>query len=214
MNRRRPHALFLSCSSVPLFLSAPDPLSPSAIAHNDKSVLESHHLSLGWTVLTTAQGSQPALLGSLFREDRLRLRRILIALVLATDLRSHFDNLAAFQERFSFTPPPNVADPSPRLGGLPVDGAAEGSGLGPLGSPISNLSDSLGTNLHLATSPSSGGLSDPLTRILLTSEDRLAALEMVLKARGAGSSACARGDSVLGLSFLIRRIRLPPRTRA
>ena len=137
------------------FLTATE--HPLAIAHNDTSVLERHHLSLGWSVLTSPQGGQPALLSPLARDDRLRLRRILIALVLNTDLRTHFDGLASFQERFSFAPEPSSSLTEAPGGGLPQS------------SPISSTNESLGSTLK-GPNP-----------FLLTSEDRLSALEMALK---------------------------------
>mmetsp|Transcript_27404 Transcript_27404/g.63176 ORF Transcript_27404/g.63176 Transcript_27404/m.63176 type:complete len:1200 (-) Transcript_27404:425-4024(-) len=81
-----------------------------ALMHNDKSVLENHHLTTFFNLLQLPQNDitehMPA-------PDRKELRRLLIELVLATDLAMGFDVITAFKARFSKNEP-SVPDQSHR----------------------------------------------------------------------------------------------------
>jgi len=70
--------------------------SPLAITYNNKSVLENHHCAMLHKVLASC----PELLGAMTRNQRAYLRKIIIELILATDMAVHGqvkNNLCALQ---------------------------------------------------------------------------------------------------------------------
>ncbi len=68
--------------------------SDLACRYNDKSILENHHASLTWRLLTDAS---LGLLSSLSKEDKLYLRNMMIELILSTDMSHHVDLLTEFK---------------------------------------------------------------------------------------------------------------------
>ena len=68
--------------------------SDLACRYNDKSVLENHHASMTWRLLTDAS---LGLLSSLSQEDKLYLRNMMIELILSTDMSHHVDLLTEFK---------------------------------------------------------------------------------------------------------------------
>ena len=68
-----------------------------AILYNDRSVLENHHSSAAWSLFF----SKPDYnwLRNLDRAEFKRLRYLVIELILATDLKRHFEILAEFNAK-------------------------------------------------------------------------------------------------------------------
>ncbi|KAI8851043.1 hypothetical protein BC829DRAFT_361201 [Chytridium lagenaria] len=74
---------------------------PKAMLYNDRSVLENHHVSSAFQVLTTAECN---FLNHLPKDDYKQIREIVIELVLATDLQTqHFVILSMFKNKVSLT---------------------------------------------------------------------------------------------------------------
>lgn len=71
--------------------------SPQALLYNDRSVLENYHSATAWTLFF----SDPEYnwLRSLDSAEFRRFRFLVIDLVLATDLKRHFDILADFNAK-------------------------------------------------------------------------------------------------------------------
>eukprot|EP01097_Dermamoeba_algensis_P004014 TRINITY_DN2689_c0_g2_i1.p1 TRINITY_DN2689_c0_g2~~TRINITY_DN2689_c0_g2_i1.p1 ORF type:complete len:450 (+),score=98.09 TRINITY_DN2689_c0_g2_i1:655-2004(+) len=67
-----------------------------AILYNDNSVLENHHLTQGWLLLTKDANN---ILSSLSPEDYVELRENVIKTVLATDMTHHFESLGRFKTK-------------------------------------------------------------------------------------------------------------------
>jgi len=65
-----------------------------ALLHNDSSVLENHHISSAF-ILMQQEKLDP--LKNLPKQEKAKCREICIALVLATDLKLHFDIVASFK---------------------------------------------------------------------------------------------------------------------
>ena len=61
-----------------------------AIQHNDQAVLERHHASAAFMAMK-ADGGKADVLSGLARDDRNYVRRLIISLVLATDMDRHLD---------------------------------------------------------------------------------------------------------------------------
>merc|ERR1711970_313116 len=70
-------------------------LHPLAVKHSDKSVNESHHLSCAFDLM--AQDNFNFVQGSIDVEDFLTFRSLVIDMVLATDMKSHFSILDSFK---------------------------------------------------------------------------------------------------------------------
>ena len=70
-------------------------LHPLAVKHSDKSVNESHHLSCAFDLM--AQDNFNFVQGSIDMEDFLTFRSLVIEMVLATDMKSHFSILDKFK---------------------------------------------------------------------------------------------------------------------
>lgn len=64
-----------------------------ALTYNDKSPLENHHMASAYTMM---QDPSMNFLGSLDREDGVTVRRLLIDLILATDMKQHFSIASQF----------------------------------------------------------------------------------------------------------------------
>jgi len=69
---------------------------PLALQYNDRSVLESYHCSRLFAVLRM---KQCALLDGLTADEYRAVRKIIIGMVLATDLSQHFDDMTRFKTR-------------------------------------------------------------------------------------------------------------------
>ena len=67
--------------------------------YNDHSVLENHHVASAWKLLTS--DSRYNFLKQLEPAEFKRLRYLVVQLVLATDLKKHFDILALFNAKVS-----------------------------------------------------------------------------------------------------------------
>jgi cAMP-specific phosphodiesterase 4 len=70
-------------------LSSPD--SELALMYNDESVLENHHLAVGFKLL---QGDNCDIFQNLTKKQRQSLRKMVIEMVLATDMSKHMSLLA------------------------------------------------------------------------------------------------------------------------
>ena len=84
---------------------------PRALLYNDKSVLENHHCSSAFKVLTKPENN---FLSSLEKKSFKTVRTNIVEMVLATDLALHFDLLTKFKKRVlttnSFDPKNNTDD--------------------------------------------------------------------------------------------------------
>ncbi|KAJ3332433.1 cAMP-specific 3',5'-cyclic phosphodiesterase 4A [Blyttiomyces sp. JEL0837] len=69
---------------------------PKALMYNDRSVLENHHVSTSWNVLTKEDCN---FLINLDKEEYTIVREQCVDMVLSTDLASHFANLSAFKNK-------------------------------------------------------------------------------------------------------------------
>jgi len=69
-----------------------------AITYNDQSVLESHHVASAWAVLLTDECN---FLKGLSKEQYLEFRDTVIQLVLATDMKFHFEHYTKFKTKVS-----------------------------------------------------------------------------------------------------------------
>lgn len=69
-----------------------------AIRYNDRSVLENYHISAAYEVLL-----QPScnMIESLAESDRRYIRRVMIEMILATDMSSHFEILGQFKSKLA-----------------------------------------------------------------------------------------------------------------
>jgi len=67
-----------------------------AILYNDQRVLENHHLAKAWELLLKPENN---FLKNFERKDFLRIRKLIIELVLATDLSQHNQLLSSFSEK-------------------------------------------------------------------------------------------------------------------
>jgi len=67
-----------------------------AILYNDQRVLENHHLAKAWELLLKPENN---FLKNFERKDFLRIRKLIIELVLATDLSQHNQLLSSFREK-------------------------------------------------------------------------------------------------------------------
>jgi hypothetical protein len=67
-----------------------------AIRYNDKSVLENHHAAETFNLLMKAHAD---ILSGLSRQERFKFRRILIVMILGTDMAHHFSNVTEFKAR-------------------------------------------------------------------------------------------------------------------
>lgn len=100
---RQCHSFLLLFSVFPsLFLTANQyhvvTRDPKAILYNDKAVLEMHHCSAAFFLLNKDENN---ILSELTSKDYTQIRKIIIELVLATDLGAHFDFLAQFKSSVS-----------------------------------------------------------------------------------------------------------------
>ncbi|CAJ0573807.1 unnamed protein product, partial [Mesorhabditis spiculigera] len=68
-----------------------------AILYNDQSVLENHHVALAFQ-LTLQQNSNVNIFGALSRDEFSTMRAAVVEMVLATDIRRHFEYLAKFNQ--------------------------------------------------------------------------------------------------------------------
>ena len=73
--------------------------APQALLYNDRSVLENYHTATAWTLFF----SDPEYnwLRSLDQAEFKRFRFLVVELILATDLKRHFDILADFNAKVS-----------------------------------------------------------------------------------------------------------------
>jgi hypothetical protein len=71
---------------------------PKAILYNDRAVLEMHHVAQAYSLLNKDENN---IFSSLSPKDYTQIRKIIIELVLATDLGAHFDFLAQFKSSVS-----------------------------------------------------------------------------------------------------------------
>jgi hypothetical protein len=67
--------------------------SALALRYNDRSVLENHHCSLGFTLLTKPENN---IFCNMSDEQRREIRNLIIVCILATDLAHHMDIMAQF----------------------------------------------------------------------------------------------------------------------
>eukprot|EP00041_Stephanoeca_diplocostata_P021495 m.501497 g.501497 ORF g.501497 m.501497 type:complete len:900 (+) comp21839_c0_seq5:222-2921(+) len=65
-----------------------------AILYNDKSVLENYHASVAFKVMSDEKCN---VLASLSKDDRAAVRKMMISMILSTDMAQHFKHLAAFR---------------------------------------------------------------------------------------------------------------------
>jgi hypothetical protein len=72
-----------------------------AIKYNDVSVLENHHASLTFRVL---QDKDCDILEHLNEDQKKEIRRIIISLVLATDMSNHFEHVSKFRHHLETQP--------------------------------------------------------------------------------------------------------------
>ncbi|CAJ0956711.1 unnamed protein product, partial [Mesorhabditis belari] len=68
-----------------------------AILYNDQSVLENHHVALAFQ-LTLQQNSNVNIFGALSRDEFSTMRSAMVEMVLATDIRRHFEYVAKFNQ--------------------------------------------------------------------------------------------------------------------
>lgn len=64
-----------------------------AVRYNDRSPLENHHLAAAFTIMRTSDYN---FIGSLPKAEFEKFRKIVIELVLATDMKQHFSILSHF----------------------------------------------------------------------------------------------------------------------
>lgn len=69
-----------------------------AITYNDQSILESHHVAAAWKLLLVDENN---FLKGLSKEQYLELRDAVIQLVLATDMKFHFEHYTKFKTKVS-----------------------------------------------------------------------------------------------------------------
>jgi len=69
-----------------------------AVTYNDQSVLESHHVAAAWKLLLTDECN---FLKGLSKEQYLEFRDCVIQLVLATDMKFHFEHYTKFKTKVS-----------------------------------------------------------------------------------------------------------------
>jgi len=65
-----------------------------AMLYNDKSVLENYHCATAFRLMSDAKLD---VLATLSKEDRISVRKMMIAMVLGTDMAQHFQHLAEFR---------------------------------------------------------------------------------------------------------------------
>lgn len=70
--------------------------SKLATRYNDKSVLENHHIATTFKIM---QKPECSILAKMGKEDYVRLRKIVINNILATDMKEHFTLLHNFEVR-------------------------------------------------------------------------------------------------------------------
>ncbi|XP_042903529.1 cGMP-inhibited 3',5'-cyclic phosphodiesterase 3A [Parasteatoda tepidariorum] len=90
-------------------------LSPQAILYNDRSVLENHHSAAAWSLLLS--DNRYNWLRYLDEAEFKRFRFLVIELILATDLKRHFDIVTDFSAKMSDeeSPPLDWASEADRL---------------------------------------------------------------------------------------------------
>lgn len=66
-------------------------LSPLALRYNDQSVLENFHISTAWEVITLHERNN--FMENMTLENKMRFRKLLIKVILATDNSKHFEKL-------------------------------------------------------------------------------------------------------------------------
>jgi len=71
--------------------------APQALLYNDRSVLENYHAATAWTLFFS--DTEYNWLRSLDRAEFKRFRFLVVELILATDLKRHFDILAEFNAK-------------------------------------------------------------------------------------------------------------------
>lgn len=90
--------------------------SPLAIRYNDRSVLESHHCAAAFAIMRKDGNN---ILRNLSRDQRVDVRRIVLSLILATDMGRHFELVSKFTAKLSASapgaPPFVVTDPADRM---------------------------------------------------------------------------------------------------
>ena len=67
-----------------------------AILYNDQRVLENHHLAKAWELLLKPENN---FLKNFNKTDFVKIRKLIIELVLATDLSQHNQLLSSFREK-------------------------------------------------------------------------------------------------------------------
>ena len=70
--------------------------SPLALTYNDKGVLENYHVSQAYEVMTKPNTS---ILSGMSKDEHVEFRRLLVELVLATDMAHHFSYVTKFQQK-------------------------------------------------------------------------------------------------------------------
>uniref|UniRef100_A0A6B2LAM8 PDEase domain-containing protein n=1 Tax=Arcella intermedia TaxID=1963864 RepID=A0A6B2LAM8_9EUKA len=76
--------------------------SELAIIYNDQSVLENHHCATAFKLL-----KKHNILKNIAKDDFQRLRKLMIDMILATDLAKHMQNVSAFQSFLESNPTPD-----------------------------------------------------------------------------------------------------------
>lgn len=71
--------------------------APQALLYNDRSVLENYHAATAWTLFFS--DTEYNWLCCLDRSEFKRFRFLVVELILATDLKRHFDILAEFNAK-------------------------------------------------------------------------------------------------------------------
>ena len=67
-----------------------------AILYNDQRVLENHHLAKAWELLLKPENN---FLKNFNKTDFVKIRKLIIELVLATDLSQHNQLLSSYREK-------------------------------------------------------------------------------------------------------------------
>eukprot|EP00741_Cyanophora_paradoxa_P019347 tig00000215_g18675.t1 len=96
---------------------------PLALRYNDKSPLESHHVSAAWSALVSREDLN--FLSNWPRPALKELRRTVIDMVLATDMAQHFEVLGAWRKRVAAGafPPLQAPEVAPAAEGATASGA-------------------------------------------------------------------------------------------
>ncbi|KAL6762148.1 hypothetical protein V8C86DRAFT_1806156 [Haematococcus lacustris] len=144
-----------------------------ALRYNDRSPMENHHLAAAWSLLRVPQLN---FLQALPQPAWDRLRKLVIELVLGTDMKQHFSIIGAFTALHRTAPD---AQPASKAGGV--------LGLHTLG-PSTASSDSP-QDPHPVVGSSSNSHSERKVPQPLSEQDKLISLQMALKCSDLGHLA-------------------------